>query len=175
MLNIVLVSVKDWFTRPLKTQNKFFSLTNIILNCFYLKNYIIWTPLLIMFHYVPVPNFHPLEGCEGHDLSCPHTPHSSLWKKLTRHITVLTSWRHVFQLLIACRGSKCNLCLSSHCAQKAVAASRKKISLLDQWYMIQAIIKDKCQALMFFKYENNFILKHWTAFTNPPILLIHYI
>ena len=151
MLNIVLVSVKDWFTRPLKTQNKFFSLTNIILNCFYLKNYIIWTPLLIMFHYVPVPNFHPLEGCEGHDLSCPHTPNSSLWKKSTRNITVLTSWRQMFSnywLHAEVPNVTC-VCLPMPRAQKAVAASRKKISLLDQWYMKQAIIKDKYQAFKF--------------------------
>ena len=35
--------------------------------------------------------------------------------------------------------------------------------------------KGQIPSFQIFKYENNFILKHWTAFTNPPILLIHYI
>ena len=105
MLKIVLVSAKDGFTRPPRTQNKFiFVLTSLLLSCF-----ILLIPKIVLFgpiHYVPVPSFNSKKGCVASQTS---TIHIVLHESNFTVLNILET-NIVFQILkSAFRGSKLTL------------------------------------------------------------------
>ena len=84
-VKIVLVSAKDFSPDLRGLGTSFFLLkSQSSFEMFHPhnpKNCVIFM-LLIMYHYVPVPNFNPKKGCDvGHDLFLPHRP-----PQLTRNL-----------------------------------------------------------------------------------------